>query len=145
MLIDTLRWMVELILITITKPSFNDTNLLCSMLADCHLPWCWEWGTISAVGWRRPPWSWCIFLPSFHLANCMSGVRQPQNQQKPNHCPTKYLRQYLADGDILCTHPLCIHGRKMPEPYGYTALPSWGWQCYMKQRMPWLTCVLCAV
>ncbi len=53
------------------------------MLADCHLPWRREWGAIAAVGWRRPPWSGCIFLPSFHLANCMSGVCRPWNQQNP--------------------------------------------------------------
>jgi hypothetical protein len=35
-LIDAPQWMVKLILITMTKPSFNDINLLRSMLADCH-------------------------------------------------------------------------------------------------------------
>ncbi len=61
-------WMVKLILITITKPSFNDINLLRSMLANRHLSPSREWGAIAAVGWRRLPWSGCIFLPSFHLA-----------------------------------------------------------------------------
>ena len=37
------------------------------MLADCCLPQCREWGTMAAVGRRRPPWSGCVFLPSFHL------------------------------------------------------------------------------
>ena len=37
------------------------------------------------MGWQRPPWSGCIFLPSFHLANRASDVCQPQNQQKTNH------------------------------------------------------------
>ncbi len=112
----------------VTKPSFNDINLLRSMLADCHLPRRREWGAIAAAGWRRPPWSGCIFLPSFHLANCMSGVRRPQNQQKPNHCPTKYLHQYLAKWDVWSTHPMRIHGRKKPVSYGYAALSSWGQQ-----------------
>ncbi len=128
-LVDAPRWMVKFILITITKPSLDDTNLLCNMLADCCLPRRREWGTIAAVGWQPPPWLGCIFLPSFHLANCMSGVCRPQNQQKPNHCPTKYLHQYLAEWDILSIHPLRIHGRKMPVPYGYTAPPSCCWRC----------------
>jgi hypothetical protein len=82
------------------KPSFNDINLLHSMLADCRLPRRREWGAIAVVGWRRSPWSGCIFLFSFRLANRMSGVRRPRNQQKPNHCPTKYLHQYLAEWDV---------------------------------------------
>jgi len=35
------------------------------MLADCCLPQCREWGTMAAVGRRRPPWSGCVF---FYLA-----------------------------------------------------------------------------
>ncbi len=125
-LVGVPQWMVKLILITKTKPSFNNISLLRSMLADCHLPWPREWGAIAAMGWRRPPWSGCIILPSFHLANCMSGVRRPRNQQKPNHCPTKYLHQYLAEWDVWSTHLMRIHGRKKPVLYGYTALSSWG-------------------
>ncbi len=90
-LVDAPQWMVKLILITNIKPSFSDINLLRSMLAHCCLPQRQEWGAIAVVGWRQPPWLGCIFLSSFRLANCMSGVRRPQNQQKPNHCPTKYL------------------------------------------------------
>ena len=37
------------------------------MLADCCVPQCREWGTVAAVGRQRPPWSGCVFLPSFHL------------------------------------------------------------------------------
>ncbi len=49
-LVNEPQWMVKLILITITKPSFNNINLLLSMLADCHLPRRREWGAIVAVG-----------------------------------------------------------------------------------------------
>jgi len=37
--------------------SFNDTNLLHSMLADCCMLKRREWGFMAAVGRRRPPWS----------------------------------------------------------------------------------------
>ncbi len=36
--------------------SFNDTNLLHSMLADCCMLKRREWGFMAAVGRRRPPW-----------------------------------------------------------------------------------------
>jgi hypothetical protein len=36
--------------------SFNNIDLLCSMLADCCVPRCREWGTMTAVRRRRPPW-----------------------------------------------------------------------------------------
>ena len=46
---------------------FNNIDLSRSMLADCCVPQCREWGTVAAVRRRRPPWSGCVFLPSFHL------------------------------------------------------------------------------
>jgi hypothetical protein len=51
----------------------------------------------------------------------------PKTNKKTTTNPTNYLHQYLADEDILSTHPFCMHGAKMPVPYVYTALPSWGW------------------
>jgi hypothetical protein len=46
--------------------SFNNVDLLCSMSADCCMPWRREWGTMAAVGGRRPPWLACVcILPSF--------------------------------------------------------------------------------
>jgi hypothetical protein len=50
----------------------------------------------------------------------------PKTNKKPTTNPTKYLHQYLADEDIFSTHPLRMHDAKMPVPYGYSALPSWG-------------------
>ncbi len=44
-----------------------------------------EWGTMAAVGRRRPPWLGCFFLPSFRLTNRVSGASQPQNHPKTNH------------------------------------------------------------
>jgi hypothetical protein len=52
----------------------------------------------------------------------------PKANKKTTTNPTKYLHQYLADEDILSTHPLRMHGVKMPVLYGYTAMPSWGWR-----------------
>jgi hypothetical protein len=48
----------------------------------------------------------------------------PKTNKKPTTNPTKYLHQYLEDEDISSTHPLRMHGAKMPVPYGYTAPPS---------------------
>jgi hypothetical protein len=46
--------------------SFNDVDLFCSMLADCCMPRCRGWGTMVAVGQRRPPWlAGACILPSF--------------------------------------------------------------------------------
>ena len=74
--------MVKLILMTITKPSFNDINLMRSMWAAYGMSRRRGGVTIAAAGRRRPPWSGCIFLPSFRLANCVSDVRPPKTQQK---------------------------------------------------------------
>jgi len=44
----------------------------------------WEWGTVAAVGRRRPPWLGCIFLPSFHLGTSRvtpkTTLKPTQNQ-----------------------------------------------------------------
>ncbi len=64
---------------------FNGTDLSRSMLANFVMPQRRDRGAMAATGRRRPPWSGCIFLPSFCLANRMSEVCQPKNQQKPNH------------------------------------------------------------
>ncbi len=46
--------------------SFNGIDLLRSMLADCCLPRCQEWGTMAAMGGWRPPWLACVCIsPSF--------------------------------------------------------------------------------
>ena len=66
------------------------------------------------------------FLPSFHLVIALQMSADPKTHKKPTTNPTNYLHQYLADEDILSTHPLRMHNAKMPVPYGYTALPSWG-------------------
>jgi hypothetical protein len=105
---------------------FNGTDLSRSMLANFVMPQRRDRGAMAATGRRRPPWSGCIFLPSFCLANRMSEVCQPKNQQKPNHWPTRYLHEYLAEWDVWSTQPLRIHRTKMHVPYGYTDPPSWG-------------------
>ncbi len=84
-----------------------------SVLANFVMPQRRDRGAIAAMGRRRPPWSGCIFLPCFCLANRMSEVCQPKNQQIPNHWPTRHLHQYLAEWDVWSTI-LCI---------------SIGWRC----------------
>ena len=72
--------------------SFNNVDLLRSMLADCCMPRCWGWGTMVAVGWRWLPWprlaGACIFLAlaSFHLGT--SHVRYPSTPNPTNNQPT---------------------------------------------------------
>jgi hypothetical protein len=86
-------------------------------------------GTMVAVRqWWPPCWGCVFFLPSFHLANHVSNVRQLQNQPKTNSCPTKYLHQFLPYGEVWSTHPLHMHRRKMHAPYYLVILPSWGWR-----------------
>jgi hypothetical protein len=46
---------VMLLVINILFSSFNDVDLLRSMLADCCMPQRQEWGTMAAVGGRWPP------------------------------------------------------------------------------------------
>ena len=102
------------------------TDLSLSMLANFVMPQRRDRGAMVAMGRRRPPWSGCNFLPSFRLANRVSEVFQPKNQQKPNHWPTRYLHQYLAEWDVWSTNPLRIYRMKMAVPYGYTDPPYWG-------------------
>jgi hypothetical protein len=42
--------------------SFNNVDLLRSMLADCCMPRRQEWGIMAAVGGRRPPWLACVYF-----------------------------------------------------------------------------------
>jgi hypothetical protein len=79
---------------------FKGTDLSRSMLANFFMPQRRDRGAMAAMGRRRPPWSGCNCLPSFRLAIRVSEVCQPKNQQKPNHCPTRYLHQYLAEWDV---------------------------------------------
>ena len=46
------------------------------------------------------------FLPSFHLVIALQMSADPKTHKKPTTNPTNYLHQYLADEDILSTHPL---------------------------------------
>ena len=63
---------------------FNDIDLSHGMLADCCMRRRREWGTVAAVGQRRPPWLGCIFLPSFHLGTSRvtpkTTLKPTQNQ-----------------------------------------------------------------
>ena len=63
---------------------FKGTDLSRSMLANFVMPQRRDRGAMAAMGRRRPPWSGYIFLPSFRLANHVSEVCQPKNQQKTN-------------------------------------------------------------
>jgi hypothetical protein len=73
------------ILMMKTFSRFKGTDLLHSMLANFVMPQRRDRGAMAAMGRWRPPWLGCIFLPSFRLANRVSEVCQPKNQQKPNH------------------------------------------------------------
>jgi hypothetical protein len=53
---------VILIVIHIFFSSFNDVDLLHSMLADCCMPRRQEWGTMVAVGGLWPPWLACVYF-----------------------------------------------------------------------------------
>ncbi len=72
---------------TIIFSSFNDIDLLRSILANCCMGWCREKGTMAAVEQGRPPWLGYVFLPSFRLANCVSDVPNPKTTQKPTTVP----------------------------------------------------------
>ena len=58
---------------------FKGTDLSRSMLANFVMPQRRDRGAMAAMGRRRLPWSGCIFLPSFRLANRVSEVCQPKN------------------------------------------------------------------
>ena len=49
-------------------PGFNNVDLFCSMLADCCMPWCQEWGTMMAVGGRQLPWLAYVYFTKLYLA-----------------------------------------------------------------------------
>ena len=51
------------------RPDRKGTDLSRSMLANFVMPQRRDRGAMAAMGRRRPPWSGCIFLPSFRLAN----------------------------------------------------------------------------
>jgi hypothetical protein len=53
---------VIVLVINIFLSSFNNVDLLHSMLADCCMPWRQEWGTMAAVGGRRLPWLACVYF-----------------------------------------------------------------------------------
>ncbi len=40
--------------------SFNNVDLLRSMMPDCCMPWRQKWGTMAAVGGQRQPWLACV-------------------------------------------------------------------------------------
>jgi hypothetical protein len=61
-----LHIIVKIIVISIFFSSFNNVDLLCSMLVDCCMPPRQEWGTMAAVGGQQPPWLACVCIsPSF--------------------------------------------------------------------------------
>jgi hypothetical protein len=53
---------VILLVISIFFSSFNEVDLLRSVLADCCVPRHQEWGAIVAVGGRQPPWLACVYF-----------------------------------------------------------------------------------
>jgi hypothetical protein len=57
--------------------SFNDTNLLPSMLADCCMLLRRDWGLVVAVGRRRPPWS-------IDARNCIEQKTSPPTPIPPS-------------------------------------------------------------
>ncbi len=56
--------------------------------------------TIVAVGRWRPPWSGCIFLPSFRLVNCASMPDNSKTNPITNRSPTIYLGQKWSNEDV---------------------------------------------
>ena len=62
--------------------NFNGTVLLLNMLDDCHMRQHREWGTMAAVGRRRPAWSFVqfflalasIFLAKTHIATALQKI-----------------------------------------------------------------------
>ncbi len=108
------------------------------MLVDCWMLCCWECGPITAVWWRRPPWSiysiaFYPILPSFFTRHTGHNSAKPKSNHKPATYSTKYLCQYLADGDISSHHPLRMYGGQMPVSYDCTYLLLCGWRFMVKQ------------
>ena len=122
---------VKLIVISIVFSSFNNVDLLRSMSANCCMPRHKGWGTMAAVGRRRPPWlagAFCLaFLASFYLGT--SRVRcqptpYPTNNQPLIHpiISVNNRRMRTFQVAIFCT---CLVGRT-PVLYGCIIPPSWG-------------------
>ena len=110
---------LKLIVISIVFSSFNDVDLFCSMLADYCMPRRRGWGTMTAVGWRRPPWlagaCICLALASSYLGT--SHVRcpptpYPTNNQPPIHpiISVNNRRMRTFQVAILCT---CMVRRRL--------------------------------
>ncbi len=101
------------------------------MLVDCCMLCCQECGPITAVWQRWPPWliysiACYPILPSFLSRHTRHNSAKPKSNNKPTTYSTKYLRQYLANEDVLSTHPLRMYGGQTPVLYGGTYSLSWG-------------------
>jgi hypothetical protein len=53
---------IVILLLIFFYSSFNNVDLLRSMLADCCVPWRQEWGTMAAVGGRQPQLLACVYF-----------------------------------------------------------------------------------
>ncbi len=62
---------------------FKGTDLPRSMLANFFMPHRRDRGAMAAMGRRWPPWSGCICLPSFHLANRVQRSSNPKTNKNP--------------------------------------------------------------
>jgi hypothetical protein len=71
---------------------------------------------------------------TFYLAFYLGHTPQPMSDHKPTTYPIKYLRQYLADEDVLSHHALRMHGGQTPVPNGCPYLLSWGRRFMVKQQ-----------
>ncbi len=101
--------LVKLIVINIFS-SFDSIDLMCSMLADCCLPWRQEWG-IMARPWgggshHGPPVQ--VFYPalaSSHLGT--TCVRCPPTPCPTNNQPTTHpVISVEKNENVLSNHPL---------------------------------------
>ena len=122
---------VILIVINIFFSSFSDADPSHIMLVDCWMLCCRECGPIMAVWQRWPPWliyliAFYPILPSFLSRHTWHNSAKPKSNHKPTTYPTKYLRQYSTDEDVL--NLLRINGGQTPVLYGGTYSLSWGWR-----------------
>ncbi len=92
---------------TIIFSSFNDIDLLRSMLANCCMRWCQGEGTMAAIGQWRPSWLGCIFLPSFRPANCYPMSPNSKTTQKPTLSHLMSLSIKVGWGHF--KYPSCAH------------------------------------